>query len=266
MPALFSNDKPKVNFQLVTFKYSEMSELDGSARTRISKRMDLKIPFNSPEIQAQVNVLYYVNLGTNHLPEADFSLAFWYTDEAVPAVEGAILAIKKKNSQTLVNVLGVVRGKMAEVSQKEFYPDKEINGVKTQPTIITPEVLKNLEAERAAAAFMMRSYLVSVDLSFESSWKDLDKSKRDSLLKALVGHAEKVFPGIVSTVLVDTPMSTHPQTLVIYADHYTEVQSYMATLSGLGIYSYIEDFTKVLICNHTSCATLESPKEMVRRS
>ena len=120
MSVIFSNDKPKVNFQLITFQYSEMSELDGSARTRVSKRMDLKIPFNSPEIQAQTNILYYVNLGTSYLPEADFSLAFWYTDEAITHVESAILSIKKRNSSTLVKVLGVIRGRMDEISQKEL--------------------------------------------------------------------------------------------------------------------------------------------------
>lgn len=265
MPVLFSNDKPKVNFQLVTFKYSEMSELDGSTKTRVSKRMDLKIPFNSPEIQAQTNVLYYVNLGTSHLPDADFSLAFWYTDEAITHVESAILAMKKKNSNTLLKVLNIVRGRMSEISQKKYYPDKEL-GISHQPTVITPEILRNLEAERKAEAFMLRSYVVTVDLSFNSDWKDLEKSRKTSLLQVLDGYADKQFPEIVSTILLETPMATCPYSLVIYADHYTDVQNFMSSLTSLPIYNFIQDFTKVLICNHTACATLESPKEMVRRS
>lgn len=262
MSVYFSNDKPKLNFQLVTFKYSEMGGLDGSIRVKLPK-FDLKVPFSSPEIQAQTNVLYYVNLGTNHLPEADFSLAFWYTDEAIPHVEAAILTLKKKNSSTLLETLGVTRGRMAEISQKEFYPEKN---ELTPSTVITPDVLKKLEAERAAAAFMMRSYIVAVDLNLDRSWRDLDKSKQDSMLKSLMGHAEKLFPGIITTILVDTPMAPSPYTLLIYANHFSEVQAFMGTLNSLAIYPYFNDFNRTLICNHTSCAVLESPKDMVRRS
>jgi hypothetical protein len=265
MTVYFSNNKPKINFQLVTFKYSNLSELDGSTRTRISKRYDLKVPFTSPEIEAQVNVLYYVNLGTNYHPEADFSLAFWYTDEAITAVEAAILTLKKKNSSTLLETLGVVRGRMAELSQEQFYPDKEVLGVISQPTIITPDVLKTLEAERKAAAFMMRSYVVSIDLNFEKSWKDLKVTDREAMLKSLISHSENLFPGIIASILVDTPMAQSPYTLLLYADHYSDVQAYMGTLSTLDIYPHLVDFEKVLICNHTSCAVLESPKDMVRR-
>ena len=94
----------------------------------------------------------------------------------------------------------------------------------------------------------------------------MESLQKTSLLKGLVNQANNLFPGLVSTVLVDTPMATNPQTLVIYANYYTYVEAYMSTLSNLPIYEYIQDFNKVLICNHTSCATIESPKEMVRRS
>jgi hypothetical protein len=266
MTVYFSNNKPKINFQLVTFKYSNMSELDGSTKTRMSKRYDLKVPFNSPELQAQVNVLYYVNLGTNYHPEADFSLAFWYTDETITAVEAAILTLKKRNSSTLIESLGVVRGRMAELSQEQFYPNKDTLGVITQPTVITPDVLKSLEADRKAAAFMMRSYVVSIDLNFEKTWKDEKAPDREKMLKNLLNHSENLFPGIIASILVDTPMAQSPYTLLLYADHYSDIQAYMGTLSSLDIYPHLVDFEKVLICNHTSCAVLESPKDMVRRS
>jgi hypothetical protein len=252
----------KNHFHLAVYQQAEYADEAQNVQTRLPY-LNLKMPFTDADILANMNVLYYVNLASPHLPEADFSIACWYTDSAIAHVEGAFVGFRKLNTATKMRQIKVIRGTLSKVSEERMFP--EGSGIPINAPLDIRE-LSYLYADRKVGSFMLHSYLVAIEPVFNADWSKLTEGKKKSVLKTLDEFASKTFPEVVDSVIIDTPMAINPIALLVYADSYLDIEAYMGALVNSAIAPYVDSVSDLVICNHTELQNLENPKLQVRRS
>ena len=252
----------KVNFQLQTFAYGAYIENDYSVKTRVL-RLDLRLPWSSTQIDIETDALYYLNLATNYIPEANFSMGVWYSDNAIVRVEAGLIQLKTKNMPQQMQPMNNIRGRMSNLSIDRHLTKGIVPSTLNTPSGYTPGA-REVSAYQVPFSFQLKPYLMTLELEFKDSWWKLGDEKKNKFLIGLDEYADKNMPEI-NTVLVDTPLSSTPHTLCIYANHYTDLQIFGAAIRSLPIAEHLIDPTKILICNHTKVQVIERPHEWVRR-
>lgn len=260
----------KLNFMLVKFAYPITWAVEPSTKVQRSNRLQLNLPFGAKEVTDKVSVAYYVILNTGFETKSDFAIGIWYPNDVDSAkfVESFILTLKRKNNPTQLTLTDIYRAKFSETSLGRMYPDLPQNPLKKPGQGLTITELQALHSDREHANFMLRPYMCTFELKFKNDWNDLGEARQKELLRDLDTFCDKMFPGVMSSVLLDAPMQSACDLLyVAFGDHYTEINDFSTMLRTLKIVDYIDGgFGKLTICNHTSRETLESPQDMVRRS
>jgi hypothetical protein len=259
-----TNDmKPiKNHFHLAIYQFAEYFDEAQNVQTQ-TPHFNLKMTFTDSEVLSNINALYYVNLASPHLPEADFSIACWYGEKAIPHVEGYYVGLRKFNTATKMRQIKIIRGKMSKATEERLFP--EGSGIPINAPMDVRD-LTYLYADRNKNTFMLRAYLVAIEPAFNTEWKKLSAGKKESLIKGLDKFAADTFPGVVESVVIETPMAQNPYALLVYADTYLDVEAFMGALSSTPIAQYVDAFSDLVICNHTEVQNLEHPKLQVRRS
>jgi hypothetical protein len=233
---------------------------------RVSNRLNLRRQIEREDLKGHISLMYYVILSTDYDVKSDFSMSFWYTDDAAVEVEAALLEIKRKNTKTQLELKNVTRGKISEITMARMYPGLKLP--EPNAPVTTHDQMRTMMNDRVKAGFMQRPYLIAIDLKFNEKWLNLGKAEKTGKLKELDTFAERYFAGKADSLLVETALGKSDYTYVIYMDHYTDLADYASLLKNtVEIIKYLEDgFSSIIICNHTSVETLESPTTMVRRS
>jgi hypothetical protein len=258
----------KVNFMLSTWTMPDTYSLDPSTQTRTDNRFKLNAPMMAKEILDKLNITYYLVLNTDH-EKSDFAIALWYPDDddVIKQAEAMIQLIKRQNNPTLIQVTGMQRGRLHPLTLQRMYPDlPEKPAIRGIGEGTTQAELKQLESEHIQVGFMNRSYLTTSELKFKDSWYDLSEAQQAGMLKDLDNFASSTFPGLVESVLIDSPLNTCDLIYASYLDTYSDLADFASLLKQLKIARYLDEgFGKTTICNHTSREALESPQSMVRR-
>ena len=263
MAADLSNKHVKMNFQMAVFGIPDTYDLDPSTKTRREHRLQLGPDMVSDQIE--VAQKYYTILNTEAELKGDFSVAYWYDDEAVVHVESQIVRIKRINTATQVSLANVIRGRMNEISFKRFYPGVEPAPDGQPLPSFTWNNLKTMQYERQEVNYLSHKYLAAIGLNFTDKFDDLADSTKLKTLITLDKYASEVFPGKVESVLLDTPLGKTDYVLLVYFNYYLELNNYIAMLKNMDLANYLEGgFGNVTICNMTTKQQLESPQSMVR--
>lgn len=260
----------KVNFLLAKFAYPITWAVEPTTRVQTMNRLQLAPPMVAKEVLDKVSIMYYVVLNTGFETKSDFTIGLWYPNEedTTKYVESFLLTLKRKNNPTNLQLQEIYRAKISEVSLTRMYPNLPANPLKRPGEALTSGELQALRSDRQQAGFMLKSYLATFELKFKSEWFELSEAKQKGLLKDLDNFAEKMFPGRISSILLDTPMQDNCDSLyVAFLDKYVDFSDFMLFLKNLDIAFFIEDnFGKLTICNHTTREVLESPQNMISRS
>lgn len=255
-----------LNFQMAVFSYPTTYSLDPKTRVQRDKRMDLSKAIKPAELQVAES--YYTVLNTQAALAGDFAVGFWYDDASFTSVESHVIGIKQKNTATTVVLSDIIRGRMNEISFERLFPDADSEA--TEPEVkskYTFDNLNRLKAERQSASFLQHCYVAAIQLHMSDEFKLSNGSSKKSKLKKLEGYGSEKFPGLVETVLLDTPLGKTDNVLLAYFNTQADFINYVTMLKE-------EDFAKMLrggfsditICNATSRQQLESPQTLIRKT
>lgn len=260
-----SNSK-MLNFQLAVFSFPDTFGLDPAARVQREKRLDLNKSVRPAELE--VAERYYTILNTQAELAGDFSMGFWYDDQSFTSVEAHIVGVKRKNTSTAVELVNIFRGRLNPISFERVYPDAETED--TAPEVkakYTFDNLTRLKTERQQASFASASYLAVIQLHMTEEFKNKAASGQKSVLKKLEGFASATFPGVVETVLLDTPLGKTDYALLVYFNSQADLINYVSMVKGEDFAKNLEGgFYDVTLCNATSRQQLESPQSMIRKT
>ena len=258
-----TNNNVKMNFQLAVFSIPDTYDLDPSVKTRREKRLKLGPDMTSDQIQ--VDQKYYTVLNTQAELKGDFSVAYWYDDQAIVHVESQVVRIKRVNTATQVALSNVIRGRMHPITYKRFYPGAgdAPEGVALQP--FTWNNYKTLQYERQEVNYLSHKYLAAISLKFSDKFKGLADNTQLKTLTSLDKYASEVFPGAVESVLLDTPLGKSDAILLVYFNYYLELNNYVSMLKTQDISNYLDGgFGEITICNRATKQQLESLQSMIR--
>lgn len=253
-----------LNFQLAVFSFPDTYSLDPKTRVQREKRLDLNKAIKPAELQVSEN--YYTILNTQAELEGDFSMAFWYDDASFTSVEAHIVGVKQKNTATTVSLVNLVRGRMNPISFERVFPDAELAQPEVQ-TRYTFDTLNRLKTERQSANFTSHSYLAAIQLNFTDEFNGMADSRQNTILTKLEGFASENFPGLVETLLLDTPMGKTDHVLLAYFNTQVDFINYVTMLKGEDFAKHLKGgFSEITLCNSTSRQQLESPQTLIRKS
>jgi hypothetical protein len=255
-----------LNFQLAVFSYPDTYDLDPKSRVQREKRLDLSKAIKPAELQ--VNENYYIILNTQAELKGDFSMAFWYDDASFTTVESHIVGVKVKNTASQVTLVNLVRGRLNPISFERVFPDADSEA--TEPEVkskYTFENLNRLKTERQNASFGKSSYLAVVQLHMTEEFEQKAASGQKAVLKKLEGFASANFPGVVETVLIDTPLGKTNHSLLVYFNSQADFINYVTMLKAEEFAKFLKGgFSEITICNATSRQQLENPQTLIRKS
>ena len=253
-----------LNFQLAVFSFPDTYELGPKTKVQREKRLDLGKSIKPAELQISEN--YYTVLNTQAELKGDFSMAFWYDDASFTSVEAHVVGVKHKNTSTSVSLVNLVRGRLSEISFKRVYPDAEAEQPEVQ-TKYTFENLNRLKTERQAANFLQHSYLAAIQLHPSDELLALTDAKKAKVLSDIESFASENFPGVVETLLLDTPFGSEENLLLAYFNTQVDFINYVNMFKAESFAKYLKGgFSDITLCNSTSRQQLESPQTLIRKT
>jgi hypothetical protein len=255
-----------LNFQMAVFAFADMYDLTPVTHLQREKRLDLSKGIKPAELQVAES--YYTVLNTQAAVEADFSVGFWYDDASFTSVEAHVVGMKRKNTATSIEMVDIIRGRMNEISFSRLFPDADVEAL--EPEVkekYTFDNLNRLKTERQSASFLQHNYVAVVQLHVTEDFKGLVASSKKSKLKKLEGFASEKFPGVVESVLLDTPFGKLDNVLLVYFNTQVDMINYVNMLKEEEFAKILDGgFSDITICNTTTRQQLESPQSMIRKS
>jgi hypothetical protein len=259
-----ASNSQMLNFQLAVFSFPDTYSLDPKTRVQREKRMDLSKAIKPAELQVVEN--YYTILNTQAELAGDFSMAFWYDDASFTSVEAHIVGVKHKNTSTVVTLVNLIRGRLNEKSFARIYPDAELEQPEVQSKY-TFDSLTRLKTERQSANFAKHSYLAAIQIHPSDEFASLTAAKKAKALGDIESFASENFPGVVESLLLDTPLGKVDNVLLVYFNTQADFLNYVAMFKEQNFAKYLQGgFSDITLCNSTSRQQLESPQSLIRKT